>query len=488
MHRLFALVTATLFLFATAGCAPLAITPSSAAPAAMTDAAGVSNLVPGRFIVVYANGTIPTTTASNTGSTLTQNLTRFGLAVVQSNPADDATTYARLATQPGIAYVLRDRYITGHQISISPAPPATDADRYYRSPQNWAVIQAGGFGAGTPGGPTNGPWNLTRGADTRIAILDSGVDATHPDIAPNLVFNRSEIDPAALPSPCDDASPQDQAGHGTWTASLAAAAAGPTTGGVIGVAPQASILNIKILERLPATSGADLASRCVNGTTGGLLSWVVQGIDDAIAAKANVISLSLGAIVDLNSGDGAGWKATFDSVTHTANAAGIVIVAAAGNEGLNLSAGTYIELPAQARDVLPVTASTNPACAETTSPSAPCVAGPVTRPYYSNYGARLNAIAGPGGSYPNISDTGTNGFIRGACSTSGCFNLGSQPYVQAMGTSASAPLVAGAAALLHAAHPAWTATQITAALRLSAVTVPGMAEPLLNLPGAISLP
>jgi lantibiotic leader peptide-processing serine protease len=336
----------------------------------------------------------------------------------------------------------------------------------------------------------------------RIAILDSGVDAAHPDIAPNLAFNFSEIDQSpvtGLPSPCDDASPQDQQGHGTWTASLAAGAMGPHTGLIIGVAPAATLLNIKVLERLPdpASAAPDIATQCATGQAGGMLSWVIQGIEDAVAQHADVISLSLGTLVDLNTGEGAGIKAAFDRVTYAATQAGAVVIASAGNDGLSLANPRYVELPAQARGVLAVVASTNPACAENLAPGAPCAPGPITQPYYSNYGAPLNAIAAPGGSYPDGPDTAVSGWIRGACSNGlpnttdgppadpaqsfGCFNLGHTPYVQAMGTSASAALAAGAAALVRAAHPTWTPDQVTTALRATAIpTVSLPAAPILN--------
>jgi subtilisin family serine protease len=349
------------------------------------------------------------------------------------------------------------------------------------------------------------------GAGVRIAILDSGVDALHPDIAPNLAFNLSEIDQSAatgLPSPCDDGSPQDQQGHGTWVASLAAAAIGPGTGLLIGVAPAATLLNIKVLERLPdpSSTAPDIATQCTTGQASGLLSWVIQGIQDAIAQHADVINLSLGILVDLDTGEGAGLQATFDRVTYAADQAGAVLVASAGNDGVNLANPRYIELPAQSRSVLAVVASTNPACAEDLTPNAACAPGPITLPYYSNFGAPLDAIAAPGGSYPGPTtpdpDTAVSGWIRGACSNGlpntadgppsdpahsfGCFNLGHAQYVQAMGTSASAPLVAGSAALLHAAYPAWSPDQIVAALRASATptsTLPN--APLLNTPAAL---
>jgi subtilisin family serine protease len=490
--------------------------------------------VPHRYIVAYRSGIIPSESEAHAhvaGVRIVGSNNSFGISVLETtSTSEEAATLAALRADPDIEYVIHDRIVSAHTLILRAALPATIGvtvgtppptptptptptpiapyDTYYTSTaQNWAVVQAGGFGAGVAGGPAHGPWDSTMGAGVRIAILDSGVDEGHPDIAPNLAFNLSEIDQSAatgLPSACDDGSAQDQQGHGTWTASLAAAALGPGTGLLIGVAPSATLLNIKILERLPdpSSNATDIATQCSTGQASGLLSWVIQGIQDAIAQHADIISLSLGTLVDLETGEGAGLQATFDRVTYAANQAGTVVIASAGNDGVNLNNPRYIELPAQSRGVLAVVASTNPACAENLTDGATCAPGPVTLPYYSNFGAPLNAIAAPGGSYPDGSDTGVSGWIRGACSNGlsnttdgppsdsthsfGCFNLGHAQYVQAMGTSASAPLVAGAAALLRAAHPAWSADQIIAALRSTAAATSTLPDaPLLNTAAAL---
>jgi len=482
-------------------------------PAQLLAQTAADNIVPNRYIIVYRNPAIPGDAETRTlalGARLLHRLDRLGIATVQyqRHPAfspaaarttqqaaeDDQATMRLLTAQPNVEYVFHDRVVTAHHLRIRPLPtsidstfsvvtgPAATYDTYYNSPQGWAVRQAGGYGSNIPGGPAHGPWDITTGNGVRIAVLDSGVDASHPDLAPNVALNLSEVDPTVMPSICDDGSPRDQAGHGTWTASLAAAALGPGTGRLIGVAPSATLLNIKVLERMPmAILGGNDTARCTAGESSGLLSWVIQGIEDAIANHADVISMSLGATVDLSTGDGAGVKAAFDRVTYAATQAGAVLVAAAGNDGYNLANPRYIEIPAQSRGVLAIVASTNPDCMENTGSGAACVPGPPSLAYYSNYGAPLNALAAPGGSYPLGADMAVSGWVRGACSSGlpnttdglptdsahsfGCFDLGHTPYVQAIGTSASAPLIAGAVALLRSAHPDWDPTKVINALR-----------------------
>ena len=470
-----------------------------------------------RLLVVYRDGAVPAdadAVATRAGGRLLRQHKRFGTAVVSGTVASEST----LRRDPNVEFVVEDRQVTASQMQVRPmdanqingpvarataptrAMPADTPDAFYtNSPQGWAVRAVGGFGVA--GSAPAGPWSTSTGKGVRIAILDSGVDRTHPDIAPNLLLNLSEIDQTQQPSACDNGSPQDQSGHGTWVASLAAGAAGSNTGLTVGVAPDASLLNIKVLQRMPG-SGTTTTDQCNNGQPSGMLSWVLQGIDDAIAQKADVIVLSMAVTLDLYSGDAAGLKASFDRVTHAANQAGAILVAAAGNDAFNFANTRYVSYPAQSRDVLAVVASTNPDCAEDLTPGDTCAPGMVTLPYYSNYGAPLKAVAAPGGSYPQGGNEAVSGWVRGACSSGlpdtttglpadsthslGCFNLGHAQYMQAIGTSASAPLVAGVVALVKAAHPDWNATTVLNAVHASAVPTATMPYGVVNAVTALA--
>ncbi|AFL88281.1 subtilisin-like serine protease [Terriglobus roseus DSM 18391] len=475
-----------------------------------------------RLLVIYRNGSIPGDAegaAVRAGGHLLRRHERLGTALLTGTSAAESA----LKLDPRVEFVVEDRVVTASSVvtrletdgssatrtapilraNVPRATPRDDgADSFYRdSAQGWAVRAVGAMGGGVAGSGVAGPWATTTGKGVRIAILDSGVDRAHPDIAPNLALSMTEINQAVQPSVCDDGSPQDQSGHGTWVASLAAGAAGSGTGRMVGVAPEAVLLNIKVMQRMPG-DGNSTAAQCNAGQASGLLSWVLQGVEDAIAQRADVIVMSMSVTLDLYSGDAAGLKASFDRVTHAAADAGAVVVAAAGNDAFDFTNTRYLALPAQSRDVLAVVASTNPDCAQNLVTNATCVAGVPTLAYYSNLGAPLHAVGAPGGSYPAGGDESVSGWVRGACSngqpntvdgvptdanhSEGCFNLGHVPYVQALGTSASAPLAAGVVALVRAAHPEWSAATVLAAVRASAVPTASMAYGVVNAAAALA--
>ncbi len=281
--------------------------------------AGTDGIVSGRYLVVYSEGAMPADTEAGAralGMRLVHRHPRLGVDTVETlrrtsgarvaspsgqvDTEGDQNAMHLLAAQPGVKYVLHDRIVTAHHVRVEPVSGAVFSvavgvsafDTYYNSPQGWAVRQVGGYGASIPGGPTHGPWDSTKGHGVRIAILDSGVDASHPDIAPNLALNVSDIEPTELPSVCDDGSPQDQDGHGTWTASLAAGAWDPVLARRSEWPRRLRCSASRCFSECRQLPERAIRHACNAGEASGLLSWVIQGIDDAIANHADIISMS----------------------------------------------------------------------------------------------------------------------------------------------------------------------------------------------------
>ncbi len=345
-----------------------------------------------------------------------------------------------------------------------PPPPAVilgapAPDRYYKPlagnvpPNQWAIYRVGGFGGGIYGS-TGGAWDVTTGSPSvTVAIVDTGISYLHPDVKDKVIDNQAAIFGTAANLPYDDGTPDDQQGHGTWTSSLAAGALSPGVydaaglGGVVGVAPGVKLANLKVLVRTSTGGGS------------GEFSWTTAAIVYAANQGYQVVSMSLGGFADLtDKGDQAVYVALTRATDYAFNH-GSLLVAAAGNSGLNLDAlpplfygGNFVELPGSLPNVVAVMATTNP-----------IFTGSDDLASYSDYGSSLHGISAPGGDPPAGGAIGTTGFVRGACSPgrqgptqsvySGCFTLGHVYYVRATGTSASTPLVAGAAALVYSVRP-----------------------------------
>lgn len=243
-------------------------------------------------------------------------------------------------------------------------------------------------------------WDLTKtaGAQT-VAVLDTGIDAGHPDLAGRVLAGRNEIQPGTTPN--------DNNGHGTMTAGIIGANTNNGVG-VAGVAWNVKILPVKVLDS--SGSGPD--------------SVIIAGINWAASNGARVINMSLG-------GDGD------DSLLHdavkAAVAKGVVVVAAAGNTGVNVP-----HFPASYPEVLSVAATDNN--------------GALTS--FSTQGDWVD-IAAPGW---NIISTGPRSLTP----------AGYLPYWTNSGTSFSAPMVAGVAALVRNKYPSYTPAQVMDRLKSTA--------------------
>lgn len=507
-------------------------------------------IVPDRMVVVFNASTLPNDAAAHiaaAGGRMVRVIGAVGIAIAAPTTTDAATFLQKLRGDSTILDADYDRMvglIAPAQIAADetadvspdmlphPLPTFSTAlppDFFYTStPQQWPAkrIGAAGGGIATPAGaPTSGAWDVTFGAGAKIAILDTGVNPVHPDVKDNLVLNLALTSySAGFGTPnCEvpDASnppfdlPADQNGHGTWTSSLAA---GEIGGGLlIGVAPQAKILNIKVLRTVAASPATLKANglpdtpynRCLLRGGSGLFSWVLEGMVVATLEGADVISMSLGGFVprNLHGGSGAALWSAFNRVGNFATSHGAILFAAAGNSALNLDRiRAFVELPGEASGVIPVIATTNPALFPPTPPARqPCTAGADCLAFYSDFGTKLGGLSAPGGDLPagGCAFSGSpclpTGFVRGGCSSglpgtvppdpSATFDVGGPPagtsfgcfsfaglaqhawYVQADGTSAATPLAAGVGALVKSANPRLSPAQIRTIMEQTAQNI-----------------
>ncbi len=161
-------------------------------------------------------------------------------------------------------------------------------------------------------------WNLgINGSGVKIAILDTGIDYTHPDF----YFPNGTSKMQVAISFVDGEDPKDYNGHGTHVASIAAGTGAKSGGKYKGIAPAAILWNIKVLNK----HGEGLTSTVIKG-----IEYASLGPDGKphTGDEANIINLSLGALI--HPADGT------DPLSQTVNKAvdlGVIVVAAAGNSG-----------------------------------------------------------------------------------------------------------------------------------------------------------
>ena len=149
-------------------------------------------------------------------------------------------------------------------------------------------------------------WKITKGSGVKVAIIDTGIDVTHPDLQDAVVsgFDMSATNPEKSQNPV-----QDFGFHGTMVASLLAGRGHDKNSGVIGVAPEAQIISIAMRFDIETPSTDE---------------QIANGIRTAVDSGAKVINLSL----TRNSRD---WPALWDDAFQYAFDNDVVVVAAAGN-------------------------------------------------------------------------------------------------------------------------------------------------------------
>ncbi|MFO1475253.1 MAG: S8 family serine peptidase [Verrucomicrobiota bacterium] len=262
--------------------------------------AGEPPFVPGRLLVKARNGLSETNLATRLrlhGATTRQGWGRSGIRVVEVPETQAGELLASLRKDPDILYAERD-YIA----SAVPLASATGWSQGWHVPK----IQA----------PE--AWSITTGtSNVLVAVLDSGIDFTHPALAGQCAPGYDWVN--------GDSDPSDDFGHGTAVSGVIAAARLPS--GVPGIAFGCRLLPVKVMD-----SGGYATYSCI-----------AQGIRYAADQGARVINISIA---------GSAPSATLQDAVDYAWSSNVLVVAAAGN-----SAGTTLQYPAACSKVLAVSAT-----------------------------------------------------------------------------------------------------------------------------------
>jgi subtilisin len=297
----------------------------------------------------------------------------------------------RVKRDPRVAFVSEDRIVTTQAQTLPTGVDRTDAE------QN----------------------TVNKGTGIGVAVIDTGIDLTHPDLAGNIVANKSCVK--------GKKNGMDDNGHGTHVAGTIAALNNAT--GVVGVAPEAKLIAVKVL----------------NAQGSGTWSSIICGIDWVTANKATYnikvanMSLGGGGSSDNNCGN-SNNDALHRAICRSRNA-GITYVVAAGNSNAN----TNGFVPAAYDDaVITVSALGDSDGAPNGSGAFTGYGADDTFASFSNYGTAVD-IAAPGVAILSTWKSGG--------------------YSSISGTSMASPHVAGAAALYLTSNPGATWTQVRDALK-----------------------
>jgi lantibiotic leader peptide-processing serine protease len=319
---------------------------------------------------------------------------------------------------------------------------------------------------------------VNRGAGATIGDMDTGIDLTHPDIAPNLDVGLScsfitsanpNADPAEVANgDCSNkAAVQDLNGHGTHTASEAAS---PINGvGTAGVAPEATIVALKA------------------GNANGY--FFTQEVVDAMIYAGDhhldVVNMSFFADPWLfNCRNDADQRAIVTAISRASRYAqqqGVVMVAAQGNEAIDLAHPVTDTISPDFPPGSELTREVGNNCLVLPNELPGVVGVTAVGPsgelsFYSSYGAGVTDVTAPGGS----SGQAPNPFGRVLAAWSSTAppidlpgrdvqDAGGAVYAWVQGTSMASPHAAGVAALIRAAHPTMSVGAVQATLQRTAM-------------------
>jgi subtilisin family serine protease len=396
------------------------------------------------YILIAAGDALPAGLAeqvSARGGSITSALPEIGVAIATSSDADFAASAASIA---GLRSAVPDVALAQEPETaalVENPPTSGDNDRFFDMQWGLDAIDA-------PEAWATG----ARGRAVRVAVLDSGIDIDHPDLAPNLNLALSRSFMPGLPVAAPPTGPPSFTGpphHGTWVAGIIAAADNGV--GTIGVAPEAELVALRV---------------CPDNARGCPDSAVLAALVYAGQINADVINLSLQATLErrgfvdrdgtsVSAADVAELLVAFTRAFDFAHRQGATIVTIAGNQARDLDTDQdTVQLFAQLPHAITV-AATGPrgwGSDPSTDLNLPAC--------YTNYGQSVVDLAAPGGNIdcslpfpPPLPWSWCTVVVTLPCWT---FDPVVGPSINGWsfnwGTSAAAPHVAGVAALVIGAH------------------------------------
>ena len=366
--------------------------------AAQTQSGNTNGYKPGELLVKFDPSASAKTLSrfrELAGAQYSRTIAGSDVQIWQVPIGSEIATGQMLAGQPGV--ILAEPNYKIHAFDTVPNDPL-----YYRQ---WAHPKMGSPAA----------WGYTIGSSSvTIAVVDTGIDETHPDLASKIVPGYDFVD--------GDSNPHDLNGHGTHVAGIAAAATNNSEG-VAGTSWGARLMPVRVLD----ASGSGYTSDLIGG-----ILWASQ-------QGARIINFSLG---------GVNYSQALQDAVNVAHNAGLLFVAAMGND--NTSVTFY---PAGMANVLGVAATNRYDL----------------KAQYSNTGNHCD-LAAPGGDMSYYHDP------DGIYSTMPTYPVDMtttysyyENYDYLQGTSQATPYVSGLAALIWSRNPSLTADEVQQLMQSTAV-------------------